>query len=165
VIRVAPDERQSVRARRRLARAGVAVLATLQAEIGIWGVLAPHSFYASYPGDGHHWVSQMGPYDEHLVRDFAAMELGFAVLLVCAAVWFERRLVLVAGAAFMAATLPHFAYHLTTTPMLSTADNLASLGGFAIELALIANAIAWTRSAVPSGPAMRVSASIPPQLD
>ena len=41
----------------------------------------------------------MGPYDQHLVRDFAAMELGFAVLLVCAAIWFERRLVLVAGAA------------------------------------------------------------------
>ena len=77
--------------------------------------MAPHSFYASYPGAGHHWVASMGPYDEHLVRDFAAMELGFAVLLACAAIWFERRLVLVAGAAFFAATLPHFAYHLTTT--------------------------------------------------
>jgi alkylhydroperoxidase family enzyme len=31
----------------------------------------------------------MGPYDEHLVRDFAAMELGMAVLLACAAIWFE----------------------------------------------------------------------------
>jgi hypothetical protein len=124
-----------------LARAGVVVVAVLQAEIAIWGLIAPHSFYASYPGAGHHWVSVMGLYDEHLVRDFAAMELGFAVLLVCAAIWFERRLMLVTGAAFLAATVPHFAYHLTTTEMLSTADNVASLGGFVIELGLVVAAM------------------------
>src|SRR5205085_1228019 len=89
------------------ARLGLALVALAQAEIGVWGLLAPHSFYASYPGAGRHWVSALGPYDEHLVRDFAGTELGFAVLLACAAVWFERRLVLVAGAAFLAATLPH----------------------------------------------------------
>jgi hypothetical protein len=88
----------------------------------------------------------MGPYDQHLVRDYAAMELGFAVLLVCAVLWFERRLMLAAGAAFMAATLPHFAYHLTTTGMLSTADNVASLGGFVIELALVAAAMRYVGS-------------------
>jgi hypothetical protein len=122
-------------------RVALALVALAQAEVGVWGLLAPHSFYASYPGAGRHWVSVLGPYDEHLVRDFAAMELGFAVLLGCAAVWFERRLVLVAGAAFLAATLPHFAYHLTTTDRLSTADDLASLGGFAVELALVVAAM------------------------
>lgn len=124
------------------ARVGLALVALAQAEIGVWGLLAPHSFYASYPGAGRHWVSALGPYDEHLIRDFAGTELGFAVLLACAAVWFERRLVLVAGAAFLVATLPHFAYHLATTDRLSTADDLASLGGFAIELALVAAAMA-----------------------
>ncbi len=49
---------------------------------------------------------------------------------------------LLAGAAFVAATLPHFAYHLATTDMLSTADNVASLGAFVIELALVAGAMA-----------------------
>jgi hypothetical protein len=123
------------------ARLGLALVALAQAEIGVWGLLAPHSFYASYPGAGRHWVSALGPYDEHLVRDFAGTELGFAVLLACAAVWFERRLVLVAGAAFLAATLPHIAYHVTTTDRLSTGDDLASLGGFAIELLLVAAAM------------------------
>jgi hypothetical protein len=74
------------------------------------------------------------------VRDFAAGELGLAVLLACAAAWFERPLVLVAAAAFFAATLPHLAYHLTTTDRLSTADDIASLGGFALELVLVAAA-------------------------
>ena len=119
------------------ARACLALVGVAQAEIGIWGLLAPHSFYTSYPGLGHHWVSALGPYNEHLVRDFAAMELGFAVLLISAAIWFSRRVVLIAGASFLAATLPHFAYHLTTTESFSTTDNTASLGGFAFEIVLV----------------------------
>jgi hypothetical protein len=127
---------------RNAARAGLALTAVIQAEIGIWGLLAPHGFFTGFPGAGHHWVSTLGPYNEHLLRDYAALSLGFAVLLACAAIWFERRLVLVAGAAVIAGTLPHFAYHLTTTDHLSTADNAASLGSFAIELGLVVLAMA-----------------------
>jgi hypothetical protein len=126
-------------------RAGLVLVAAAQAEVGIWGLLSPHGFFTGFPGGGHHWVSAIGPYDEHLVRDYAALELGFAVLLLCAVIWFERRLVLVAGAAFLAGTVPHFAYHLTTTDRLSTADNAASLGGFALEIALAALAMAAVR--------------------
>jgi hypothetical protein len=129
------------RAPRSLApRAALALVAAAQAQIGVWGVLAPHSLYVGYPGAGHHWIAVLGPYDEHLVRDFASGELGLAVLLACAAVWFERRLVLVAAATFFAAELPHLAYHLTTTDSFSTADDIASLGGFVIELGLVAAA-------------------------
>jgi hypothetical protein len=115
------------------------VVGLAQGEIGVWGELSPHGFYASFPGfAGQHWVAMLGPYNEHLLRDYAAGELGLAVLLVCAAVWFERRLVAVAGAAFLAATLPHFTYHLTTTSMMSTSANTLSLGAFVIEMAVVA---------------------------
>jgi hypothetical protein len=119
------------------ARVCLVIVGLAQAEIGVWGLLAPHSFYKNYPGAGHHWVATLGTYNEHLVRDFAAMELGFAVLLISAAIWFGRRLVLIAGASFLTATLPHFVYHLTTTESFSTADNTASLGGFALEIAVV----------------------------
>jgi hypothetical protein len=119
----------------------LALVAAAQAEIGVWGLVAPRSFYRQFPGSGHHWVSALGPYNEHLVRDFAAAELGFAALLALAAYVFERRLVLVAGVAFLAATLPHFAYHLTTTGSFSTADNVASLGAFVLELVVVVLAI------------------------
>jgi hypothetical protein len=130
----------------RAARAGLVLVAGAQAEIGIWGLIAPRSFFNNFPGAGHHWVSELGSYNEHLVRDYAATELGFAVLLIAAAVWFERRLVVIAGIAFLAATIPHFIYHLTTTGSFSTADNLASLGAFALELAVVAAAIAAARA-------------------
>ncbi len=118
-------------------RIALVLVAVAQAEVGIWGIVAPHSFFKDFPGSGHHWVSALGTYNEHLIRDYAAAELGLAVLLLCAAVWFERRLVLIAGAAFLAATLPHFGYHLTTTGSFSTTDNELSLGAFAVEILLV----------------------------
>jgi hypothetical protein len=119
------------------ARAGLWIVAAGNAEVGIWGLVTPHSFFSSFPGAGRHWVSALGPYNEHLVRDYAAAELGFAVLLATAAVWFGPRLVLAAGLAFLAATLPHLAYHLTTTGSFDTTDNVASLGAFVLEMILV----------------------------
>jgi hypothetical protein len=119
------------------ARALLALVAVGNGEVGIWGIAAPRSFYDSYPGFGRHWVSVLGPYNEHLVRDFTAADLGLAVLLAIAAWWWGRRLVLAAGAAFLAATVPHFAYHLTTTESLRTVDNALSLGAFALEIAVV----------------------------
>jgi hypothetical protein len=125
-----------------VARALLALVALGNAEVGIWGIVAPRSFYANYPGFGRHWVSVLGPYNEHLVRDFTAADLGLGVLIAIAAWWWGRRLVLAAGTALLAATVPHFAYHLTTTESFKTADNLASLGAFALEIAVVALAMA-----------------------
>ena len=137
---------------RTVARTALALVAGAQAEIGVWGLSAPHSFFSTFPGFGRHWVAPLGIYNEHLIRDYAAAELGFAVLLACAAIWFERRLVLVAGAAFLVATLPHFAYHLTTTDHLSAADNTVSLGLFLLELLVIV----WAMVAVTQQPERRL---------
>jgi hypothetical protein len=136
-----------------LARAGLALVAVAQAEVGIWGLLAPRSFFDNFPGAGHQWVSVLPPYNEHLLRDYAAAELGFAVLLLAAVIWFERRLVLVAGATVLVATVPHFVYHLTTTDHFSTGNNVASLGAFVLELVAVAGAmvVASRERGVPSG--------------
>jgi hypothetical protein len=129
------------------ARGALALVAAAQAELGIWGLISPRSLFDSYPGAGRHWISALGPYNEHLIRDFAAAEVGFAVLLLAAAVWFTPRLVQAAGLAFVFATVPHFIYHLTTTSHFSTGDNVASLGGFVLELALVTFAVLATRRA------------------
>jgi hypothetical protein len=121
-----------------LARTGLTLVAAGNAEVGIWGTISPRSFFDNYPGFGHHWVSALGQYNEHLVRDYCAAEIGFAVLLAIAAWLLTRNVVLVAGAGFIAGTLPHFAYHLTTTESFKTADNIASLGAFALEMAVVA---------------------------
>jgi ABC-type phosphate transport system permease subunit len=57
--------------------------------------------------------------------------------------------VLVAGASFLAATLPHFLYHVTTTESFSTADNAASLGAFVLEMVVVALAMAAAGKGAP----------------
>jgi hypothetical protein len=144
-----------------LGRVGLALVAAAQAEIGIWGELAPRGFFDDFPAiAGQHWVRMLGPYNEHLLRDFAAAELGFAVLLLAAAIWFERRLVLVAGAAFLVFTVPHVIYHLTTTDAMPAAGNALSLGSFALELAVVAAVTARIAHA-PAPASASASASAP----
>ena len=53
--------------------------------VGGWALVAPGSFYASFPGLGMIWVAVDGPCDEHLVRDVGALYLGLAAASVVAA--------------------------------------------------------------------------------
>jgi hypothetical protein len=126
-------------------RAGLALLALPSAVIAAWATVAPHSFYDDFPGGGRHWVSALPPYNEHLLRDFGYTNLTIALFLLGAAVFLERRLVRVALVAFVVGLLPHLGYHLTTTSHYSTGDNLASLGGFALEVVLALSLLALTR--------------------
>ncbi len=57
-----------------------------------------------------------------------------------AAVWLDRRLVQATAIVYLVASLPHFAYHLTTTDALSTADNLQSLTGLVLPALVVARA-------------------------
>jgi hypothetical protein len=53
-------------------------------------------FLRGLPATRQRRVSTLGRYNEHLVRDYGALDFALAVLLVAAAVLLERRLVQVA---------------------------------------------------------------------
>ncbi len=57
-------------------RAILLATAVVGLDVGGWALVAPGSFYASFPGLGMIWVAVHGPYDEHLVRDVGALYLG-----------------------------------------------------------------------------------------
>jgi hypothetical protein len=120
----------------RLLRGGIAVLAVTPAFVGIWATIAPRSFYDDFPGIGQPWVSLVGAYDEHLVRDVGALYLGALVLLGFAWAWLERRLVQAALVSYAVAALPHFIYHCTALDGFSTGDAIAEIGGLALNVVL-----------------------------
>ena len=62
------------------------------------------------------------------------------------AVLLERRVVQVALLGFLAATAPHFVFHLTTIGSYDAVDNVLSLGGFAAQVALAVWLLIQTRS-------------------
>jgi hypothetical protein len=90
-----------------LLRPGLALLAAVEIVLGLWTLLFPASFYADVPT-----VDLTPPFSEHLFRDFGGATLGLAVVLTAAAVWTERRLVVVALLAYLAFSVPHLVFHL-----------------------------------------------------
>jgi hypothetical protein len=122
--------------RRRVLRAGIAVLAVTPALVGIWATAAPRSFYDDFPGLGQSWVALVGPYDEHLVRDVGALYLGSLVLLCLTWAWLDRRLVQAALISYVVAALPHLVYHLTALDGFRTGDAVAEIAGLALNVVL-----------------------------
>jgi hypothetical protein len=119
---------------RREVRALVLALGVPLAAIGAWALVAPSSFYEDFPGGGRHWVSALGPYNEHMTRDFGSLYLGLGLLLVFAAVVLERRLVQGALGALLVFSVPHFVYHATELEAMSTGDNVANMTTLALSV-------------------------------
>jgi len=120
-------------------RAGLLVLAVPQAIISVWALLAPHSFFTSFPTHSKHWISALGGYNEHLSVDFGSSSLGVVLVVLAAAAWPERRLVVVALVAWIAWATPHFVWHLFNDGPLTHADavSTAILTGFTVVLPLV----------------------------
>ncbi|KAA5826844.1 hypothetical protein ABT337_09025 [Saccharopolyspora hirsuta] len=87
-------------------RAGLAALTFVHAATGVWTSFFPRSFYDDVPT-----VNDYPPFNEHLFRDFGAMNLAMAVVLGAAAVRLERTLVQIALAANLVWAVPHLVFH------------------------------------------------------
>jgi hypothetical protein len=117
-------------------RSGVLLVAATALGVGLWALPFPRSFYEDFPFPGWDWISTLGPYNEHLVRDYGAMNLALGVLLVSAAISPERRLSQVAFLIYLAFAIPHFIFHAAQTHHFSLFHNAVQLGslGFLVLL-------------------------------
>jgi hypothetical protein len=113
------SDRGSRPVRRGLLRGGLLLLAATTLFGGIWALMLPRSFYDDFPLPGSDWVSTLGPYNEHLIRDYGALNLALAILLVAAALLLERRVVQVALVTWLVYATPHLVLqHRTVRPFL-----------------------------------------------
>jgi hypothetical protein len=124
------------RVRRTWLRIGLLFVAATPLAGGLWAMLLPRAFYEDFALPGSGWVSTLGPYNEHLVRDYGALNLAMAVMLLAAAVLLERHLVQVALIAWLVFEVPHFAFHVGQTHHFSAGSNLAQLSGLALLIVL-----------------------------
>ncbi len=127
-------------ARNGLLRAGLWLLAVVSVGAGTWALFLPRLFYEDLPLPGRGWVSALGPYNEHLVRDVGALYLALAVPLAGAAIFLERRLVQVALVTWLVSAVPHFVYHMTMLhhfPLLVDKAEQVVGYGFVVLLPLI----------------------------
>ena len=119
---------------RTIVRVVLVLLAIPSIQVGLWAVLAPRSFYDDFPGGGRQWVAPDGPYNEHFIRDFGALNLALAAVLVVAAVRLSPVLVRTAAVAGLLYAGPHLTYHLFNLDVYETSDQVAN----AVTLSLAA---------------------------
>ena len=116
------------------------VLGLTAALVGLWAALGPRSWYDSFPLPGRHWVSALGPYNEHLARDVGGLYLALLVISAWAVLRPHRETFLLAGAAWLVFSIPHLAFHLQHLDMLPAVDqagNIVTLGGTVVLAAAL----------------------------
>jgi hypothetical protein len=116
-------------------------LAVPQLVVGIWAIVAPRSWFDSFPGFGPRLVAAEPPYNQHLASDVGAGFLATGVALLVAVIWANRTGIQIALVAYVAFTLPHVLYHAThPAHALSGVDNVANslalAGGLVLALVL-----------------------------
>jgi hypothetical protein len=137
--------------RSRVARALLGVLTLIGAAVGGWAEVGPVSFYRSFPGFGRHWLPPLGPYNEHLVRDFGALNLGLAAAALVAAITLTRSATATAAAAWLVYSVPHLAFHAAHGGPFDVGDDIAVLATLAAAAAAAAAAW-WLVATSPSVP-------------
>src|SRR3954447_14921662 len=115
-------------------RVALVLLALSAAFVGFWALFAPASFYASFPGLGFTWVSGVGPYDEHLVRDVGALYLALLVVTVLALLRPASVRPWVAGLAWLVFGVPHLVFHAAH----AAAGDAAEVAALALNVLLAA---------------------------
>jgi hypothetical protein len=140
---------------RTIVRVALLVLAAQALLSGVWASVAPRSFYDDFPGLGRHWVAMDGPYNEHLMRDYGALNLALAVVTVLAAVWLTRHLVIAAAVAWIVYSVPHVLYHGFNIEAYETGDQVGILGGLLVGplLAVLVLVLLPPSDRVPADPA------------
>ncbi len=71
---------------RTLTRVLLVVFGLVDLPAGLWPLLSPRGFYEDFPGFRIGWVAMDGPFNEHLIRDFGALNLALSAILIGAAV-------------------------------------------------------------------------------
>src|SRR4051794_15951757 len=102
---------------------------------GLYALFAPRAFYDDFPF-GRGWVSALPAYNEHLVRDVGGLFLATGGLLLIAAVWLERRLVIAALVSWLLFAVPHTVYHLFNLEPLDAGDVVGNVVTLAITVAI-----------------------------
>lgn len=127
----------------------LALLGLVGLQVGTWATFWPRGFYDDFPGGGRSWVAVDGPYNEHLVRDFGALNLALTAAVAVALITRAPAAVRAAALAWLVYSVPHLVYHVRHIDIYDTADqvfNLAALGG-----AVVLAGVALARPGSPRG--------------
>ena len=121
-------------------RIALVALGVPNALAGLWAVLAPDSWYDSFPGFDPRLVAAEPPYNAHLVTDAGAGLLASGFVLLAAAWLGDRRSVCFGISAFLVFAVPHTVWHaMNESPGLTSAEDARNVGTlvFSVVVAVV----------------------------
>ncbi|MEY2467570.1 MAG: hypothetical protein QOF21_268 [Actinomycetota bacterium] len=126
----------------RWARLLLAINFVVLLPLAIWPLVSPQGFYDEFPGGGFHWIDVNGPYNEHFLIDFGALNAAL-VVVVGFAIWkMTPSLVQAAGLALAVYALPHAIYHLSHLDVYESNEKLIAVAPLVTQF-FMGLAIAW----------------------
>ncbi|GAA3686278.1 hypothetical protein GCM10022267_86450 [Lentzea roselyniae] len=131
-------------------RAGLAFLALVEGIVGGWSLIAPKHFFDNFPLPTNQWVAYFPPFNEHLLRDFGALNLALCAVLVFAAVTLERRLTQAALVGYLLFAVPHLVFHLNHLSHMPFADQVGNVVSLVAVVLVPLALLPLTRRIVPT---------------
>ncbi|GAB3675897.1 hypothetical protein [Saccharopolyspora tripterygii] len=145
------ESRKNPRSRKvALDRACLAFLTLAAVFTGAWAYFAPTFFYDAFPGFGLTWLPQLGPFNEHFVKDVGAMFLALAALSALTLRHVrDGRSAQVAGVVWLVFNVLHFSYHVTMLHMYEPLDQVLNVIVLGILIVVSIPLVVQPRHALP----------------
>ena len=121
--------------RRLILRAGLLLGLVVQLVSGVWPLLWPRNFYDTFPLPGHSWQAWQPFYNEHLVRDFGALNLVLALLFGVSAYTMDTLMTRTALVGYLIFGVPHLIFHLNHLHALPAGDAVAQVVSLSLGVA------------------------------
>jgi hypothetical protein len=102
--------------------------------VAIWPLVSPRGFYDNFPGGGRHWIDINGPYNEHFIRDFGALNAALVVVLAYALWKLTSSLIQAAGVAVIVYGVPHVIYHLAHLDVYTSGDKVPAVAPLILQI-------------------------------
>ena len=116
------------------------LLAATGLVLGVYAEFFPRAFYEDFPF-GRSWVMHDGPYNEHLVRDFGAMNLALASVTLAALYFGSRAAARASAIGWLVFSVPHAIYHYRNLSHYDTADKIGTVVSVSTGILLAVGAL------------------------
>jgi hypothetical protein len=110
--------------------------------LAIWPLVSPRGFYNTFPGGSYHWIDINGPYNEHFLRDFGALNAALIVVIIFALWKPATSLLQATGLAIAVYALPHAIYHLSHLDVYKSSEKFIATAPLVLQI-FMGLAIFW----------------------
>ena len=104
--------------------------------LAIWPLVSPQGFYDNFPGGSYHWIDINGPYNQHFLIDFGALNAALVVVIGFALWKMTPSLVQAAGLAIAIYALPHAIYHLSNLDVYKSSEKFIATSPLVLQFVM-----------------------------